>query len=375
MRAPVAWYSIVQDKIISCEVMQRLFIILLFLLLIHAEISLAVEVQGLFEAEVITQSQSLKDRNKAIKDALAIVFGKIMAGENIFDDPTVKMALEDAPRYTTRYRYSLIPSNSDENSARLMRVEFDQNALLELLRASKLGIWNEVRDETLIWLVVEKNGKKQIFDEQLMPDIANALTKAAKRKGIPLLFPLMDLEESQKITIPDILGAYSDKLLEVSKRYATPAILVGRLKKYKKCWKTEWALYFNNDIKQWNSECVTLDEAILSGMEGTYDKLSKFYAVKPDTLEIDTVILKVSGVKNMTDMSKITDYLNSLPMTESVNWLKVKSGINYYKVKTSGSRRAFIDAVGLGRILDPLDPEDLQEENELKYRLLPDTAR
>ncbi len=375
MRAPVAWYSIVQDKIISCEVMQRLFIILLFLLLIHAEISLAVEVQGLFGAEVITQSQSLKDRNKAIKDALAIVFGKIMAGENIFDDPTVKMALEDAPRYTTRYRYSLIPSNSDENSARLMRVEFDQNALLELLRASKLGIWNEVRDETLIWLVVEKNGKKQIFDEQLMPDIANALTKAAKRKGIPLLFPLMDLEESQKITIPDILGAYSDKLLEVSKRYATPAILVGRLKKYKKCWKTEWALYFNNDIKQWNSECVTLDEAILSGMEGTYDKLSKFYAVKPDTLEIDTVILKVLGVKNMTDMSKITDYLNSLPMTESVNWLKVKSGINYYKVKTSGSRRAFIDAVGLGRILDPLDPEDLQEENELKYRLLPDTAR
>ncbi len=354
--------------------MQRLLIVFLFFLLSHAEISLAVEVQGLFEAEVITQSQSPKDRNKAIKDALGIVLGKIMAGENIFDDPVVNMALEDAPRYTTRYRYSLIPSNSDENSARLMRVEFDQNALLELVRSSKLGIWNEIRDETLIWLVVEKNGKKQIFNEELMPDIANALSKAAKRKGLPLLFPLMDLEESQKITIPDILGAYSDKLLEVSRRYATPSILVGRVKKYKKCWKSEWALYFNKDIKQWNSECVTLDEAVLSGMEGTYDELSKFYAVKPDTLEIDTVILKVSGVKNMTDMSKITDYLNSLPMTESVNWLKVKSGINYYKVKTSGSRRAFIDAVGLGRILDPLDPEDLQEQNELKYRLLPDTS-
>ena len=355
--------------------MQLLLIVILYFLLSHAEISLAIEVQGLFEAEVITQSQSPKDRNKAIKDALAIVLGKIMAGENIIDDPVVKMALEDAPRYTTRYRYSLIPSNSDDNSARLMRVEFDQNALLELVRSSKLGIWNEVRDETLIWLVVEKNGKKNIFNEELMPDIASALSKATKRKGLPLLFPLMDLEESQKITIPDILGAYSDKLLEVSKRYATPSILVGRVKKYKKCWKSEWALYFNNDIKQWNSECVTLDEAILSGMEGTYDKLSKFYAVKPDILEIDTVILKVSGVKNMTDMSRITDYLNSLPMTESVNWLKVKSGINYYKVKTSGSRRAFIDAVGLGRILDPLDPEDLQEDNELKYRLLPDNAR
>ncbi len=356
--------------------MQRLLTVFLFILLSHSEISPAVEMHGLFEAEVITQSQSPKDRNKAIKDALAIVLGKIMAGENIFDDPTVKLALNDAPRYTAKYRYSLIPSNSDENSARLMWVEFDQNALLELVRSSKLGIWNEVRDETLVWLVIERNGKKQIFNEELMPDIANALAKAAKRKGLPLLFPLMDLEENQKITIPDILGAYSDKLLEVSKRYATPSILVGRVKKHKKCWKSEWALYFSNDIKQWNSECETLDEAILSGMKGTYDKLSKFYAVKPDTLEIDTVILKVSGVKTMTDMSKITDYLNSLPMTESVNWLKIKSGINYFKVKTSGSRRTFVDAVGLGRILDPLDPEDLQDKNELKYRLLPgDSSR
>ncbi len=355
--------------------MQRLLKAFLFILLSHSGILLAVEVQELFEAEVITQSQSPNDRNKAIKDALAIVLGKIMAGENIFEDFTVKMALKDAPRYTTQYRYSLIPSNSDENSARLMRVKFDQDALLELMRSSKLGIWNEVRDETLVWLVVEKNGKKQIFNEESMPDIANALTKAAKRKGLPLLFPLMDLQESQKITIPDILGAYSDKLLEVSKRYATPSILVGRVKKYKKCWKSEWALYFNSDIKQWSSECVALDEAILSGMQGTYDKLSKFYAVNPDTLEIDSVILKVSGVKNMTDMSRITDYLSSLPMTESVNWLKVKSGINYYKVKTSGSRRAFIDAVGLGRILDPLDPDDMQNKNELKYRLLPDTIR
>lgn len=355
--------------------MQRLLKAFFIFLLCYSKFLPAVEVQGLFEAEVITQSQSPEDRNKAIKEALAIVLGKIMAGDNVLEDPTVKLALNDAPLYTTQYQYSLIPSNTDESSARIMRVKFDQNALLELMLSSKLGIWNEVRDETLVWLVVGKGRKKQIFKAEIMPEIANALDKAAKRKGLPLLFPLMDLEESQKISINDILGTHSERLLEVSERYETPSILVGHLKKNKKCWKSEWALYFDNGIKQWESDCVSLDDAVLSGMQGTYDKLSKFYAVKPETLGIGTVVLKVAGVKNMTDMSRITDYLNSLPMTESVHWLKVKSGINYYKVKTSGSRRSFIEAVGLGRILDPLDSEEKRDKNELNYRLLPETIR
>ena len=351
--------------------MARLINAFFFGLLLFTDSCFSGSVPGLFEAEVIVKSQSTEDRNNAIQEALAIVLGKIMAGENILENTAVKIALTNAAHYTTQYQYSLIPSEADGSSNRIMRVQFDQNAVFEIMRSSNLGLWSEERDDVLVWLVINESGKKQIFNEELMPDIAHAVSKAAKQKGLPIIFPLMDLAERQKISVNDILSAYSDRLNEVSERYGTSSMLIGRVDKKKKCWTSEWAFYFNNGVKQWANPCTNLNQAMLSGMQGAYDKLSKYYAVKSEILELGTVILKVSGIKGMTDMSKVTNYLNLLPMVESVNWLKVKSGVNYYKIKTNGSRRSFENAVGLGRVLDPLDAV-VNQKNELFYRLLPE---
>jgi hypothetical protein len=57
-----------------------------------------------------------------------------------------------------------------------------------------------------------------------------------------------------------------------------------------------------------------------------------------------------------------------------VHWLKVKSGINYFKIKTSGSRLAFENNEGLGRVLDPLNTGK-HKDNELEYRLIPEIIR
>ena len=355
--------------------MKQYFKAFVIFLICYSGPSISVEVKGLFEAEVITKSQSHVDRNKAIRDALVIVLEKIMAGEGVLDNPTIQAALNDATRFTTQYQYSLAPSGVDnDSSTRIMRVKFDQDTLIDLIRLSNLGVWSEMRDETLLWLVVDEDSKRKIFNEEQMPEIANALSKAAKRKGLPLLYPLMDLEERQQISVNDILSAYSERLYEVSERYGAAAMLIGRIDKNKKCWKSEWAFYFDHEVKQWTEQCSPLDQAILSGIQGAYNRLSIYYAVKPERLELGTVILKVSGIKGMTALSRVTNYLSALPMTKAVNWLKVESDVNYYKVKTSGSRRSFENAVGLGRVLDPLDTSK-QKNNELEYKLLPEKIR
>jgi len=344
--------------------------VLLICFVLIAPRALCIEVQGLFEAEVMTQSQSYEDRNAAIKAALKIVLGKILTGQDILQDSAVQIALADAGRYVTRYQYSLIPSGIDKNStARVMRVEFDEEALLELMQSSKLGIWSEIRDETLLWLVVDDSGKRQFFNADIMPDIANALHKSAKRKGLPLLLPLLDLQEQQQISVNDVLSAYSDRLMKVSQRYATASVLSGRIEHKENCWRSEWTLYFNHTVKQWPQKCTTLDKTLLSGLQGTYDKLSSYFAVKPETLAIDTVLLRISGIHGMTDMTRVTDYLTGLPIIESVGWIKVESGANLYKVKYKGKRRVFEEMLGLGRVLDPVN-RGSEKQDELEFRLL-----
>ncbi len=98
---------------------------------------LAAEVPSLYETAVIAKSQSPDDRNNAIKDALTVVLKRIVAGNDILNDRMVRTALANAPRYVKQYQYSLMESgsqaNNGNNTARSMRVLFDEPVLLNLM--------------------------------------------------------------------------------------------------------------------------------------------------------------------------------------------------------------------------------------------------
>lgn len=331
----------------------------------------AVAVEDLFEVEVIAKSQSREDRNTAIKEAMTIVLGRVMAGENIFQDPVVQSALADAPRYVRQYQYALVPMAAGAaDSSRLMRVLFDETALLGLMKASKLGIWNEIRPEMLVWLVVEQRGRRRLYRQGLYPEMDKALFAAAKRKGLPLLLPLMDLQDQQAITVKAVLSAHSEQLLKASERYDTPAVLAGRVVRRKGCWLADWRLYFDQKINQWSSPCCTLFEVMLSGMQGAYDKLSAFYAVKVGVLEQGEVTLKIMGIKGIDDMTLLTDYLEGLSGIKAVSWLRVEAGGNYFAVEYLGDRQEILDMLALGRVLEPLNAGE-QGADVIEYRLLP----
>jgi hypothetical protein len=59
----------------------------------------AIEIKGLFEVEVTALSQSREDRNAALREAMGIVLNRLMVGDNINQDATVKIALDNAASY------------------------------------------------------------------------------------------------------------------------------------------------------------------------------------------------------------------------------------------------------------------------------------
>lgn len=334
----------------------------------------AVEVRNLFQTEVMAKSQAPADRNAAIKEAMTIVLQRIVAGDKVLDDPTVQTALEQAPYYVKQYQYALIESGYDpEGTARLMRVLFDEASLLDLLKTGKLGIWSEIRPETLVWLVVDDQGQRRFFKSEVMPELDYAIDKAAKQKGLPLIFPLLDLDEREQISVNEVLSAYPEQLLDVSGRYDVVSILAGRLVKKQECWQAEWAFYFDQGVEQWVQPCATLHETLLGGMEGAYNKLSRYYSVKPDVLEAGSVLLNVAGITGMNDISRVSEYLESLPIVKSVLWISVKDGFNRYKIHYEGDRRVLENRVGSGQVLQAL-PESGLGTDELSFRLLPEGA-
>lgn len=261
---------------------KRVCLLVFLLSYLAATSAEAVEVKGLYEIELIANSQSATDREQAIKQALYGVLSRVLVADDISKIPAVQQVLNGAQHYVKQFQYSLIAADEySASDARLIRVEFDEDQLLEVMRKSQVGIWSEIRPETLVWLVVDEDGKRQFYNPESMPDFESALALASKIKGIPVIFPMLDLEEQQRISVSEVLGADSRNLLAVSARYEVPAVMAGRVTKKGQCWQGDWAFYFDNKIKQWSSDCLPLKAAMQAGMGGAYGILANYYGVKP----------------------------------------------------------------------------------------------
>ncbi|MBS3954254.1 MAG: DUF2066 domain-containing protein [Methylomicrobium sp.] len=351
--------------------MNRVLRLLVIYCVLASQSAVAAEVKGLFETEVMAKSQTQDDKNAAIKAALTVVLQRVLAGNDILTDPVVQKLLDSAPVYVKQFQYAMIDSrNEAQSDKRPVRVLFNEELLLDLLKSSKLSIWSEIRPETLVWLVVEEEGQRQFFKPDTMPMVSQSLNKAARLAGIPIIFPLMDLAEKTQITVGDVLSAYPTQLMTISARYDVVSILAGRLVNKQGCWQAEWALYFDDNVAQWMGGCGTLDEALRGGMDGTYSNLSKYYSVKPGVVNLTTVNVSVMGVQGADDMNRVNRYLTSLPMVKSANWLGVKAGLTTYAVTFEGDRHFFEDILGLGRVLEPRGTPGFSGE-ELIFTLLP----
>lgn len=252
-----------------------------FALLLFCQTLSAVEVEGLYETEVLADSRSVADRNQAIRHALQIVLNRVVIAHDR-NTPLIKTALEAAPLYVREFQFSLGTDNAAKNRQnRLLRVRFDDNMLETLFKNGGVGLWNEIRPETLLWLVVEKQGQRRFYQANNMPEVEFALSRAARLTGLPLIFPLLDMEEQRFITPNDVLSADPKLLLDVSSRYDVVSILTGRLYQSGQCWQGEWALYFNQKIHQWGQDnCQTLENAALAGLQHIYNVLSNYYGIK-----------------------------------------------------------------------------------------------
>lgn len=311
----------------------------------------AVEVKGLFEADVITHSLSEKDKAAALKEALSIVIKRIAAGDNLLGNSTVKAALNKAEFYVEQVQYALEPENRSKKTARTMRVLFNEETLMAVIRNSKLAVWNEVRDEVLVWLVVEKFGSKTLLNMKEDFEVYSRLQVVAKKKGVPLMLPLMDLEDKRELAVDDILSAYSGKVLKASRRYGVSAILSGSVIHKRNCWYSEWTLHFDGKVQQWSLPCEGLEQTLSVAMQGIYDQLSAFHAVKSENREGGSVILNIKGIKGMTAESTIKAYLKKLPKVSAVKWLKVEKGFHVFKLNFSGKREDLEKAIALQRLL------------------------
>ena len=68
------------------------------------------------------------------------------------------------------------------------------------------------------------------------------MRERAESRGVPVYFPVWDLEDSSRVTVSEIWGRFLDQIEAASERYSPDKLLVVRVeKRYAGQWHVDWS--------------------------------------------------------------------------------------------------------------------------------------
>ncbi|MCB1752384.1 MAG: DUF2066 domain-containing protein [Gammaproteobacteria bacterium] len=336
----------------------------------------AAEVYGLYDAESPVAGSGAAERNSAIRDAFGKVLVKLTGDSRIAARKSLAADLGNASRYVQQYRYQALPAaGSGEQADRLLQVSFDKIETDRLLHSRGLPIWNANRPSVLLWVGEERQGKRRLLNPDIDTDVRLALDQVAAERGLPLLLPLMDLEDQGQMQVADIWGNFENNIRAASRRYAPDLILTGRLSRVdKNLWRGYWRLYYGDSQRNWNNEADTRNALTVDALQSAANSLADRFAPLKEERSLSTVRLRVAGIDSLSDYAAVLELLASQNSLERVVVSSVEPNAVVYDLHGQGGVAALERELGLGGLIeaDPgaaMQPDVAVIPVDLYYRM------
>ena len=345
----------------------------------------AESVGNLYEAETPVLGQGAEARAKGIRDAFAGVLVKVSGDRGLLDDPDLAPLLNKASGFVQQYRYKSLEIPPDSAAAeapdRLLWARFDPRAVNRQLRESGIPVWGETRPSMLVWLGQEEGARRNLVSPERETGLKKSLSQVADSRGLPLVWPLMDIEDRNAIQVSDLWGGFEENIRRASDRYLPDVILVGRLSyRGRSSWRGEWILYLPDKINRWQTLADTKQALAREGLEQAVDALAMRFAPQQVSQGVVNLRLRVHGLSRLADYVLVQEYLRSLAMIEQVDLLSAGPEKVNFLLRVHGNREALVRGIQLGAVLDPVvfqeepDPDqpevaEVVDGEGLDYRL------
>lgn len=355
---------------------------LLVLLLVVAQKLDAVTLENLYQAEVLSESQSDAQRRIDASEGLSQVLMRVSGRSDILQNPVIVAALKTPEQYYSEFSYARVEAGNDEAAAlpqpgldplpaetprQVMRIRFAPSLIAKILREADLPVWGSNRPSVLSWMAIDDESGRQVLGEANPSLFAKTLNQAARARGVPLLLPLWDLEDSRGVSSSEIWGRFLGRIEAASKRYSPDKILVFRAEsEFSNQWRGDWSL---GEGGQWRSGTVYGESQaqLATALVGVLASvLSEQYAVTSTRSEVR---LTVEGITEIQDYAEVSRYLEGLTQVMSVQPVRILTDMVEFKLRSEGEVQQIIDVIALDRKLSLLRLDE--SSSTLWYRWTP----
>lgn len=353
---------------------------LLFAINLLAASSYAVEVKNLYVAKVPLASQQTIDRNAAVKQALESVLVKVTGQRAVISHPEVKKHLRRYNQLINNYRFE------NHQGQQYIVASFDQVKINKLLVDANVSLWGSLRPQIVLWLVEEDKLTRKILGGESDNPLENTIAEFSESRGMPIVTPLMDLDDNNIINTSDVWGRFLEPINYASLRYQPEAIVTIRisdnsllsqeqLSQISNCQlllcqqpiALDWSFLFtaNGDETQSFSERyhgVDKTQLLTQALNDITDKIAANYALTSNSDE--QYLIDVANVDSLAKYVKIKRFLQNLSAVQSVTLITAKNDNRRFSLKLLGSEQTLLASLKLNdqlkRYVDPLDPSTMQ---------------
>ena len=336
----------------------------------------AATVEHLYDVSYPVETQQAQERKTAIENALLELLVRVTGNSQIGELPQIAELLERASGFVRQFQYSTKQSDnstfgeSDKEQA-ILNVVFDEASIKQALWKYNLPVWGKTRPATLLWLAIQDSEKRYLLDANNGREIVDVINARAQKRGIPVIYPLMDLEDQMNIKVSDVWGGFVDNISNASARYPAEEILSGRifLDPFG-TWQARWTLIHGSEQSVWQISGEDLAVVLEQGMHGLADNIAARYAsIASDEAQAGLQI-RITDIGNINALVRVTKYLESLSQIARIHLSKVERTQVTYQIELRSEQQALARAISLGRTLVQENQETGEGQTMLAYRLI-----
>ncbi|UAL42056.1 DUF2066 domain-containing protein [Shewanella inventionis] len=303
-------------------------------LVVFISISLAqaAEVSKLEEADIAVSSRANDVKDNALKEALAAVFLKNSGSPSVVLNPLIKAQINEPEVILTQYGYF------EQNGELMLKASFDHQRVVAKLREAGLPVWGSQRPLTLMWITIDENSEPTILADASLSDIRNDLTQESANKGIPVMLPIMDLDDVMGVTVNDVRGGFTDVVFVASARYQSDYFAIANIQNQANSVLFSIKLFNKtrtNGVLQplvnQQGEAADNQQAVKRMMSILADYHISQYAIASTGSNAATEV-SFSGLSNMSQVVNIEAYLSQLSAIKSISLHSFKGSTATYNL-------------------------------------------
>jgi len=337
----------------------RTLLLALSLMLCISE-SFAIEVEDLYQATIIVESRNNEqERRRAFSEAMREVLIKVSGLTSTTNPASIRRALNNPEPFVESFRTEadLLPSNPNEVTSVLrevvsIEVNFYESEIQRLLDENNIPVWSVNRPETLVWMVVEE----ELEERQMLGDDnssastrINTLRSFTDERGLPLLFPLLDLEDQLRLNVNKLWELDEAAILNASQRYQAESILALRIYRSLSGELLARSLYFfRGNVYSYEEFELSEEDFIRGSINLASNELSQYYSVLISGTENSVKVnMQVDDINNPEDYAALLNYLNALEGVSSFQLTRAHESSLILQLETGGQLRQLVETIAL----------------------------